>query len=121
MKTVRIIAAAIALATGATGAMGATSAPASASETARQETCVLLERFADTVMHAKQAGLPLTEIMGLLATTKSEALRVIGRAMTLDAYEQPDYSTQGYKDQQRTEFKTKWAVTCYKATSGGGQ
>lgn len=87
------------------------STPARADDGA--EVCVQIERLAGKVMESRQVGVPMSRVMEIVS--KGTATALILQRMVIEAYQEPDYSTEEYKSRQRIEFAARWAAICYEA------
>lgn len=77
--------------------------------TTAQANCGNVYNAAETMMKARQAGVPLSKVIEL--ADGSEAIT----ALAMDAYEGSRYSTPSIKQKVITEFANKWMLICMKA------
>lgn len=75
--------------------------------------CPSLESLAVTVMKAKQLGVKMSDLMKVLNDPNTTRVAPIIRAMILDAYGEPNYSTEEFKATQRHEFSQRMVRACY--------
>jgi hypothetical protein len=78
---------------------------------ARAETsfCKQVETLAESVMTARQKGVPLSKIIEI--AEESEIGDTI-RAMAMEAYSGPAYSTREYQDRKIRQFTDDWYLAC---------
>lgn len=82
--------------------------------------CTNLSSLASTVMRNRQAGIPMSEMVGTLG--KDGGLEGTFGKLTLKmiqlAYEQPKYSSPKYQDQAITEYSNEWMRECLNSKLG---
>jgi len=71
--------------------------------------CESMGLSAETIMGARQAGLPLSEIMDMIPDDN-----VYHETMALWAYEEPVWSTSDNQEKAKREFRDKIELACYK-------
>ena len=76
--------------------------------------CESLGGYARTVMESRQLGVPLSKVMGVV---KGDS---IATKIALDAYEQPRFQSEEFRQTAIEDFGNKWETTCYRARSKGG-
>lgn len=109
------IAAAAALA-----AVTAFAAPAGADETGELEGrllhyCELNSGIAGHIMTVRQNGMPASEAMAHANKTKDPERRRWQQQVILDAYSQPEFTTEKVRAQQHREFVNKYYTACLDA------
>lgn len=78
-----------------------------------EEFCIELYRNAKGIMTARQDGVPVTVIMGLMKD-KPVIYKLLS-PFVIEAYSKPIYSVRDNKQQAITEFGNKAYLTCHKA------
>lgn len=75
-------------------------------------------RVANTLMKARQNGMSLDKMLEVndkaYLDTKNSNMRQISQMIIRDAYEQPNYKTESYKQEQLNEFSSKYYLGCMK-------
>jgi len=89
-------------------ASASASASASTISSSKQEMCTTLSAIAERIMYLRQEGTDMMELVRV--TTVPIAMKMIEQA-----YEQPQYSTDEYKQRAVQRFKNEWALACIKA------
>lgn len=80
--------------------------PASAED---GDPCVAQASLAAQIMEAHQVGVPLTQLMEVLAENE------LGRIMARAAYSSPRYSSPVVRQQAIDDFRDRMALLCYEA------
>lgn len=75
------------------------------------DPCVAQASLAAQIMEAHQVGVPLTQLMEVLAENE------LGRVMARAAYSSPRYSTPSVRQQSIDDFRDRMALLCYEAHS----
>ncbi len=81
---------------------------ASTISSSKQEMCTTLSAIAERIMYLRQEGTDMMELVKV--TTVPIAMKMIEQA-----YEQPQYSTDEYKQRAVQRFKNEWVLACIKA------
>lgn len=89
-------------------ALSIVAAPAASAE----HVCKSIGRLADSIITARQIGVPLSEIMAV--STDQPDVDALARALAIVAYDQPNFSMPENRDEQRREFINSAEVACYK-------
>ena len=91
-------------------------APLAANAAGSTSNCYILLKMSNAIMKAKQVGVPITQMVNFnekqYRETKDKSSHDIVDYMIRDAYSQPDYSSQTYKDEQLNEFNAKYYGMC---------
>lgn len=72
---------------------------------ADMEVCSALSALAETIMEARQDGMPMRDVLNM---AEEHGLSV----MVHQAYVQPSMSSEEGKLRQRSEFGNKWMLVC---------
>ena len=65
-------------------------------------------------MRGRQIGVPMTAMMEAINTTEMSAeIRAAFRALVIDAYKKPRFSTPAYRENAVRDFANEIAVVCY--------
>lgn len=79
------------------------------------DACAEFEGLAEVVVKAKQRGLPMSKAMTIIGEAGDNPMaRRILRALIMDAYKLPNFSSEEYRQKQVVEFRNSVASTCYK-------
>ncbi len=73
-----------------------------------QEVCSLNAELAEVIMRARQAGVPMSQIMDAFGGDGNQ----IARAMTLAAYDSFRYHTENSKRRAVEDFRDEWYLKC---------
>lgn len=73
------------------------------------EQCVEIARLAEVIMEARQTGVSPIDLMGAVKKAPT------GEMMLKDAYDDPFYATEEYKQQAIRMFRDEWYIICLKA------
>jgi hypothetical protein len=84
-----------------------TSTIASAQEPTGQQLCASFGDLAETIMQNRQNGVPMSKMMD---ATDLE----LARAIILDAYKLPRFSSEDYQEKQTADFRNEVELECYK-------
>ena len=85
------------------------SAPAIAAD-----ICGNLSSLAATVMRGGQAGVSMKIQMDVFNQDKFSLTKGLGRALIIEAYERPRYSTKKYQQREIENFRDKVYLRCVK-------
>lgn len=73
----------------------------------RNELCKDIGGLAKSIMQARQSGAPAHDLIEILGDD-NESLR----AIVIDAYSTPMFSTDEFKNREVTKFMNKWYLGC---------
>lgn len=73
-----------------------------------QKACRITGNMAESMMTARQAGVPLDKAMAKLME-----IYPAGNLLLLDAYKQPIWNTKKYQDRAIADFKNNTLIQCY--------
>lgn len=76
------------------------------------DVCADLAHLADGVVEVRYNGVPIGEAMRV-ANGGAEELRHLFRAIVLDAYALPDFTTPEYQNRERRAYSNDLARSCY--------
>lgn len=79
---------------------------------AGEHVCQSIGRLADSIITARQIGVPLSEIMAV--STDQPDVDALARALAMLAYNEPNYSVPENRAEQRREFVNSAEHACYK-------
>jgi hypothetical protein len=75
--------------------------------------CAAISHTAEVTMTARQANVPLREVMALLnASEFSDAEREMVRLIVEQAYDREAYSSRRYREREAREFGSEWYRFC---------
>lgn len=74
------------------------------------EYCEVISRLSEKVMESRQAGVPLSNALGVAKTDLS-------RMMVLEAWQTPRYSIESLSQREIDDFRDKWHLLCLKSVS----
>lgn len=90
-------------------------------DTTQAENCTSISKMAESIMRARQAGMPMHEAMAIPAKLGEGAsepqiavLVKLAQQMVIVAYEQPGYMTDAMRNQAVTDFGNEVYLTCIK-------
>lgn len=87
---------------------------ANASQAAIDEkTCLVVKEIAEATMSARQTGVDVVDMINLANETGGK-LGTLSKALAIDAYKMPSYSTKEFKDREIAEFGTRHYLNCIK-------
>ena len=78
-----------------------------------QDGCAQLGEIADSIMHSRQSGDALSEMIDLAKSFGGDLGKVLTQ-ITIDAYEEPKWRTEENKQNAISEFRNKVELQCYK-------
>jgi hypothetical protein len=78
------------------------------------EVCANLGEYARTVMESRQLGVPLSKVMAVVKDAD------IPKKIALDAYEQPRFQSEEFRQTAIEDFGNKWETLCYRVRSKKG-
>ena len=76
--------------------------------------CIVVGMLAKQIMSARQSGVPMSKVMGVLDGEDSNA-DGLTRQLTIQAYDYPRFSGSEYQERAITEFENEAMVMCYQA------
>lgn len=79
--------------------------------TANAQYCTIIGNLSESIMKARQNGVSMSDIMNMPSATS------LGKAMTIDAFKEPRYSTEEFKQRAITDFRANWELACYEFKS----
>lgn len=80
-------------------------------EDEEKSTCQQFEKMAELIMKSRQAGISMSEVMGVSKISEIE----LARKMVIAAYESPRYQTEEMKQRAIEEFKNEAYLQCIKS------
>lgn len=80
---------------------------------AQEDPCPAFGGLAETMMIARQSGLPMSQMMELAGEED------IFRRMVIDAYDRPRYGTEEIQRLEIQDFRNEIEMDCYRSTGGG--
>lgn len=89
-----------------------TSMAGSAGADPHDEKCAALALLAEATMQSRQAGVSLSQMLGIIETDDSAA---IFRTITLDAYDRPRMNMAENQQRMISDFRDEWHLLCMKA------
>lgn len=83
---------------------------------AQEDFCLEMGGIARTIMDMRQTGVPIDRSIKSIGAIKppTEEIGATVRAMIVDAYDEPRYSTPAMQDRAVTEFANRTTVDCLK-------
>lgn len=81
----------------------------------KDELCPKLAELAQSVMAARQKGVPLEVLMPLTNRGKEPKIEQLAKAIILEAYAVPQYSSEQYQNSAIVEFGNSVSLACYNA------
>ena len=73
-----------------------------------EDKCKKIEDLAETIMDARQRGIPASKMMELAGDSS------LVRAVVLDSFETSTYLSTSVRERAIREFKDKWYIRCIK-------
>lgn len=89
-------------------ALMSTGAAYAEAEFSADEICAEMHEAATLIMEMRQEGAPMPQMMQLSDSD-------LARAIVQEAYEEPQYHSDGVKARSIQDFANKIAASCYKA------
>lgn len=80
-------------------------------EGVNEDVCGTVHNLAEKVMTVRQMGLPMPQVMSLMAG--DDAWANLARELVLVAYEQPQHRTEEYRIDAANRFANDAAAKCY--------
>lgn len=79
------------------------------------EICDAQSKLANTIMEARQNGMPMRQMMNIVGNDGDESTK-LSRILVKAAYEVPRYHSEDMKARTATEFSNEVYLMCIKAT-----
>jgi hypothetical protein len=84
-----------------------------------QDICPVMGQMAENIMVLRQQDASMSLVMEkLMATTTDPVAQGIIRAVIVDAYERPAFSSEEYRNNAIASFRNDVELECYKAGDG---
>lgn len=78
-----------------------------------RKACAVTSSLGKTVMEARQAGMPMSELMDLFSKPDRADDGELSRALVEWAFEEPRYSTEAAKERVIRDFENEVYRACY--------
>ena len=91
------------------------SAPAVANTSGNDTYCNQLATTAETLMDARQQGVPMSTAIGIVNKVKDKDLRGTMRNMVMQAYEAHRYMTAEVQQITIGNFRDEWHLACLRS------
>jgi len=88
---------------------------AEAADMEKSELCPVVGDTAELIMKARQAGMPMSQLMGLVSESAEGATQRVNSAMVLAAYKVPKYSGAKYQASAAHDLRTEFELMCYQS------
>ena len=88
--------------------------PVYADDAPAPSTCETVSKMAEKVMSGRQHGIPMREMMRI-AEESDPVIRRIMVALTIEAFDKPQYSTPRYRLEEEIQFGSAAYLSCAKA------
>lgn len=88
-------------------------AAATSNAATREEVCPEIANLAMTIMTARQLGIPMENLMQAADQDVEQVYEDLAKAMIMEAYSAPRYSSEEFQQQAITEFGNAVSVACY--------
>lgn len=88
-----------------------TTANAANKEPTKEEFCVTISEIAESIMSLRQMGSSAQELMEISGNNS------LAKALVLDSFAEPAYSSEAYQEKAVREFKSKAYLECTVAMS----
>ena len=95
-----------------------TVASLSANAAKQDEYCNLIYGYAETIMNARQNGLPMPKMRQIVKNTNDDALISIGDSLIDWAYSQPKYHSEGLQKYSTNRFAERAYYGCKEVFKG---
>ena len=76
------------------------------------EKCKKIGAIAESIMKARQRGIPISKLMEVSEENAGGSLRPV----ILFAYERPRYNSEEYQQEEIEDFRNRIELQCYKVT-----
>ena len=83
-------------------------------EAQAQVICEAVDRLAKSIMEARQSGAALSDMLKVLDGPNNKTTGPFVRAVVMEAFEQPRYSTESMQQKTITEFANQQMLMCVK-------
>ena len=83
-----------------------TTANAADKEPTKEELCATVSELAESIMSLRQMGASAQELMQINGKNS------LSRALVLEAFAEPAYSTEAYQEKAAREFRSKTYLEC---------
>jgi len=77
-------------------------------------SCKEVSDLASTMMECRQNGVPIAELLSYVDTKEMADIRSSVTAIAIEAYEEPNWSTEEFKKKSVVEFGNRWYMLCLK-------
>ena len=94
---------------------GSMSATAEEAAMEKSELCPVIGDTAEMIMKARQAGMPMSQLMGLVSESMEGSMQRASSAMVLAAYKVPKYSGAKYQASAAHDLRTEFELMCYQS------
>ena len=88
---------------------------ATSAQALTHKECTSIGGLAKSVMDSRQSGVTISELLSL--EFPSETADLV-KAMAIDAYKEPHYSTEAYKNTSIVDFENEWYILCIEQPEG---
>lgn len=78
------------------------------------ETCQTLSELAQTIMGARQTGVPLTNMISLVEQNE-EPFKSFYKTLVMEAYKKPRYHTERMQTSETTDYSNQVLLECLEA------
>lgn len=78
------------------------------------KSCQTLSDLAQTIMGARQTGVPLTNMISLVEQNE-EPFKSIYKTLVMEAYKKPRYHTERMQTSETTDYSNQVLLECLKA------
>lgn len=80
----------------------------------RNELCAMIGELAEVTMRARQGGVPMSQLMGILGNSDApQEVASLVNSMVVMAYEQPRYRTAAVQADTVSDFRDRFEVMCF--------
>ncbi|WP_151790000.1 hypothetical protein [Acinetobacter junii] len=83
----------------------------------KEQYCEAVLSMSKVIMKGKQSGIPIDRALSLIKDEKGSEniFTETNKLIVLDAYDQPNFSSEKYKNEQLNDFTAKQYISCMKA------
>lgn len=83
----------------------------------KEQYCDAVLSMSKVIMKGKQSGIPIDRALSLIKDEKGSEniFTETNKLIVLDAYDQPNFSSEKYKNEQLNDFTAKQYISCMKA------
>ncbi len=82
---------------------------------ADDDVCTAVGEMSQSILEARYAGVPLSKAIATANVATEGPIRDYIRAVVMDAYKQPAYTSRDFQRQAVLDFRNTWEVACYEA------